>query len=147
MPIASNQPLHGAAARRKSKSTKATTAKQRPSKKGKSVISMDKNLNLSPKGKKSAAQFAAEKKPANAKQKCVVAVYYLRDIVGLTAISVSSIYTFFKALGWPLPANLKNMLSQAGTDGWLDTSNFEEIQLTTIGENLVEHSLPPKEKT
>jgi len=112
-------------------------------KKSKLIISMDKSLNLSPSGKKSAAEFAAEKQPSNSPHKCVVAAYYLREFIG-DKVSVSSIYTFFKALGWPLPADLKNKLSQAGTAGWLDTSDFEDIKITPIGENLVEHTLPAK---
>ncbi|MGQ0661962.1 hypothetical protein [Sphingosinicella sp.] len=115
---------------------------KKTSKKSKSIISMDKTLNLSPSGKKSAVQFATEKKPSNSRQKCVVAAYYLREFVENDKVSVSSIYTFFKTLGWPLPADLKNMLSQAGTAGWLDTSDFEDIKITPIGENLIEHDLP-----
>jgi hypothetical protein len=106
---------------------------------------MDKSLNLSPAGKKSAAEFMAEKSPANAMQKGVVSVYYLRDVVGLEKVSVSAVYTVFKTLGWPLPANLRNKLQQAGSKGWLDTSDSEDIRLTSMGENLVEHQLPPKQ--
>lgn len=113
-------------------------------KKAKSIIALDKTLNLSPSGKKSAAQFAAEKSPSNVKQKCVVAVYYLRDILEVAKISVSGVYTVFKTLGWVVPADLKNTLQQAGTEGWLDTSDAEDIKLTSMGENLIEHSLPPK---
>lgn len=120
------------------------TSTKKPSKKAKSIISMDKNLNFSPSGKTSAVEFAAEKEPSSSKQKCVVAIYYLREFINIDKISVSAVHTFFKALGWPLPANLKNMLSQAGSAGWLDTADFEDIKITPIGENLVEHSLPAK---
>ena len=113
-------------------------------KKAKPIISMDKSLNLAPSGKKNAGQFAAEKQPANLLHKCVVAAYYLREFIDGEKVTVSGVYTFFKALGWPLPADLKNKLSQAGTAGWLDTSDFEDIKITPIGENLVEHSLPAK---
>jgi hypothetical protein len=113
-------------------------------KKSKTLISMDKSLNLSPSGKTSGAEFAAKKEPSNSRHKCVVAAYYLREFIELEKISVSSVHTFFKAMAWPLPANLKNMLSQAGTAGWLDTSDFEDIKITPMGENLVEHSLPAK---
>jgi hypothetical protein len=105
---------------------------------------MDKSLNLSPGGKPSAAQFAAEKKPSNVKQKCVVAVYYLRETLGLDKVTASAVHTFFKTLNWPLPADLKNALQQAGSAGWLDTADAADIKLTSMGENLVEHKLPPK---
>jgi hypothetical protein len=37
-------------------------------------------------------------------------------------------------------------LHQAGTSGWLDTSDSEDIKITSSGENLVEHDLPGKAK-
>lgn len=122
------------------------SAKPKSSKKAKSIISMDKTLNLTPPGKKSAVDFATEKVPSSVTQKCVVAIYYLRETLAQPAISVSSVYTFFKTLGWPVPSDLKNTLQQAGTKGWLDTKDGEDIKLTSMGENLVEHSLPPKPK-
>ena len=124
----------------------AAPSKTKTTKKAKTFISMDKTLNLSPSGKKSAALFAGEKAPANVKQKSVVAVYYLRDILEVEAVSTSGVYTFFKTLSWPVPADLKNTLQQAGTEGWLDTADSDNIKLTSMGENLVEHQLPPKAK-
>jgi len=111
-------------------------------KKAKTVISMDKNLNLSPQGKRSAAQFAAEKAPSNVKQKGVVAIFYLREIITLSKVNVQAVFTFFKHVQWPVPADLRNILHQAGTEGWLDTADGEDLKLTSMGENLVEHQLP-----
>lgn len=128
---------------------KAKAAKQpkaKAAKKGKTVISMDKSLNLLPKGKETAVQFAAAKSPSNVMQKCVVATYYLRDVIELEKVTVQAVLTFFKTVQWPVPADLKNTLQQAGTAGWLDTANSEDIKLTSAGENLVEHSLPAKPK-
>jgi hypothetical protein len=119
--------------------------KAKAGKKSKSIISMDKSLNLSPPGKQSGTDFAAEKAPTNAMQKCVVAVYYLRDFIGLEKVSVQAVFTFFKALGWPIPADLKNTLQKAGSEGWLDTADGEDIKLTSMGENVVEHDLPLKQ--
>jgi len=137
----------GAVASAKGNASPASPSKSKTSRKAKSIITMDKSLNLSPSGKISAMQFATGKAPQNANQKCVVAVYYLRDIIEIDAISVSAVYTFFKTLAWPVPSDLKNTLQQAGTKGWLDTKDSEDIRLTSMGENLVEHSLPPKAKT
>lgn len=126
--------------------TTTMPSKGKGTKKAKSIISMDKSLNLSPSGKTSAAAFAAEKKPTNAMQKSVVAVYYLRETLGMSAVTVSAVYTFFKTLSWPVPADMRNALQKAGSEGWLDTKNSEDIKLTSMGENLVEHSLPAKPK-
>jgi hypothetical protein len=125
----------------------AATARAKGSKKpAKTVLSMDKSLNLSPSGKESAAQFGEKKSPSNVKEKCVVAVYYLRDVIGMEKVSVQAVFTYFKHLKWPVPADLKNTLQQAGSDGWLDTASAEDIKLTSLGENLVEHDLPAKTK-
>jgi hypothetical protein len=126
--------------------TPSNTPRPRGSKKAKTIISMDKNLNLSPSGKVSAVQFATEKSPTNVMQKCVVAVYYLRDTIEVEKVTAQAVFTFFKHLNWPVPADLKNTLQQAGTAGWLDTANSEDIKLTSLGENLVEHNLSGKVK-
>lgn len=118
--------------------------KPKTSKKSKSVLKQIKELNLHPDGKESASVFCSKKSPTNVKQKCVVSVYYLRDIVGLDKVSVDHVYTFFKSVGWPVPSDLPNTLQQAGTAGWLDTSDGQAILITTTGENLVEHQLPTK---
>lgn len=116
----------------------------RASKKTKSIIAMDKTLNLSPSGKKSALQFQEEKSPTSVLQKCVVAAYYLREILEIDSVSVSAVLTFFKTVGWKVPADLRNTLQQAGTKGWLDTADGEDIKITSMGENLIEHDLSAK---
>jgi hypothetical protein len=37
-------------------------------------------------------------------------------------------------------------MQQAGTEGWLDTSVNTDIKIATHGENLIEHTLPKKDK-
>lgn len=120
----------------------ASKSKSKSGKKSKSVLKADKNLDLFPKDKSTAEDFCDIKKPTNVRQKCVVAVYYLRDIIELEKISTDHVYTFFKTVGWPVPSDLKNTLQQAGTETWLDTADGSDIKLTTNGENLVEHQLP-----
>jgi hypothetical protein len=137
---------HAAPASSKGSPSAASSPKPKASKKAKSMIAMDKSLNLSPSGKVSASDFANSKSPQTVMHKCVVAVYYLRDTIEMEAITVSAVYTFFKTLGWPIPSDLRNTLQQAGTKGWLDTKDSEDIKLTSMGENLIEHSLPPKPK-
>jgi hypothetical protein len=119
------------------------SVKSKTSKKSKTVISMDKTLNLAPQGKPSAAAFAEEKKPSNVVQKSVVAAYYLRDVVGVK-VTPQGVFTFFKFVQWPAPTDMKNTLQQAGSAGWLDTADSEDIKITSSGENLVEHNMPSK---
>lgn len=124
----------------KSQVTKGT----QPKAKTKLSLVIMKDLNLRPQGKKSFIDFAKEKQPASYEQKCTVAAYYLEKVLGVKGICVNHIYTCFKDASWRVPADLKNKLSVTGTKGWLDTSNREDIKLTTRGDNLIEHDLPPK---
>ncbi|GLQ58059.1 hypothetical protein [Devosia nitrariae] len=142
---ANHAPAQPAAAPLAAPKTKSAS-NGKSSRKSKSIISMDKSLNLSPSGKQSAVQFGGEKSPSNVIQKSVVAVYYLRHVIELEKVTVEGVFTFFKTLSWPVPADLKNTLQQAGTHGFLDTSISQDIRLTSLGENLVEHELPAKVK-
>lgn len=123
-----------------------TNSKSRSTKKTKTVLSMDKDLNLHPSDKQSAREFLESKNPSNVKEKCVAAVYYLGRILNIDKISTSMVYTTFKDLQWKVPSDIRNTLQQAGTAGWLDTKDSDDIKLTVNGENLVEHDLPPTSK-
>lgn len=111
----------------------------------KSRPSIIKDLNLRPNGKKDFPSFVAEKQPTDNYEKCTVAVYYLNQELGLESVSVDHVFTCYKAVGWRLPASLQNALALTShRKGWLDTSDFKNIKLTTHGENFVEHDLPHK---
>lgn len=114
--------------------------------KGKPSYSVIKDLNLKPKSKISLIDFAADKKPSSHKEKCVVCTHYLNRTLEIKNININHIYTCYKDAGWKVPKNFKNMLHQAGADGWLDTKDGNNLLVTPIGENLVEHDLPKKEK-
>ncbi len=116
--------------------TPADGAKAKASKKTKTIISMDKNFNLNLAVRLRRFNVATEKSPSTVLQKCVVAVYYLRDTIEMEKVTAQAVFTFFKNLSWPVPTDLKNTLQQAGTAGWLDTADGEDIKLTSLGENL-----------
>jgi hypothetical protein len=129
----------------KKKTAKKTAAMKKGHTKGKvkSTPSIVKDLNLKPKGEEPFDAFAGDKKPASNHEKCAVSVYYLRQKLGLSQVSADHVYTCFKHMKWRVPANLPNALQvTASVRGWLDTSNMEDIKVTTIGENLIEHDLP-----
>jgi len=128
-----------------SKKTVAIKSQKRPGS-AKLSYSIIKDLILKPKSKKSFRDFASEKKPANHKEKCVVCIYYLIKILEMSNININFIYTCYKDINWKGPKDFKNMLHQAGTEGWLDTKDGNNLLVTAIGENLVEHDLPHKEK-
>lgn len=131
--------------RRKKAATKKKASKSGGKKK--SSLSIEKDLNLKPRGKKSFNDFVAEKQPNANHEKCTVAVYYLRHELSLEAVGASHVFTCFKHMQWRVPANLPNTLAwTASNKGLLDTRKMDDIKVTTIGENLVEHDLPAKPK-
>lgn len=127
--------------RRISKKTKSPGKSTRTTAKSKNSYTVVKDLVLTPSGKQSFQDFYNEKKPRSVKKKCVVCVYYLSNTIELN-VSISHIFTCFKTAGWRLPANLKNMLHQAASEGWLDTKDQDNIKMTPIGDNLIEQDLP-----
>ena len=128
------------------KTSSKAKSKTKSTRKTKTSYKQIKELNLYPNEKPSAQDFVAEKQPTTKKQQCVVAVYYLLEILEIDKVNIDHVYTFFKSCHWELPANLSNMMHQAGSAGWLDTADSEEIKLTPMGENLVEHELPKEQK-
>lgn len=133
------------------KSAKRKAVKRKPSrgkgKKPKNTLSIVKDLNLKPKGKKSFREFADQKKPKSLQEKCTVAVYYLQhQHGGVQAITAAHVFTCFKHMPWRVPSDLPNTLAYiASQKGWLDTADMQNIRTTTHGENRVEHDLPKKE--
>lgn len=129
------------------KKTKKKTSSKKGKVKVKRSLTIVKDLNLKPKEKKSLDEFAGGKKPNSHYEKSTVAAYYLKHELGLAAVTESHIYTCFKHMKWRIPANLSNALAYtASHHGWLDTSNLQDIKVTTMGENLVEHDLPKKKE-
>ena len=124
----------------------AKSTKSGSSKKSKTILRQVKDLELRPKGKPSAVDFANSKQPTNMKQKATLAVYYVSRVLEIDAVSVGHVYTFFKELNWPTPSDLANTLQQAGSEGWLDTADAENLRVTTRGENLIDHQLPAEKK-
>ena len=144
IPVEQNQGRSGSPVKPRVKRSKS---KSKTTKGSKVIIKQIKDLNLRPKGKQSARDFVAEKTPTNQKQKGVVALYYLLSILELDKASVDHICTVFKDVRWPAPTDLLNTLQQAGSEGWLDTSDSTDIKITPIGENVVEHDLPKSKKS
>ncbi len=137
--------------RTKKKAAGSGKAKGKAKRTVKAPLSMVKELNLKPKGKTSLDDFVEAKKPNSIYEKCTVAAYYLKNELSLAAASANHVFTCFKHMKWRVPADLLNSLAYtASRFGWLDTSDRDNIGVTTMGENLIEHDLPrsktPKKK-
>jgi len=128
--------------------SKKVKAKRNPvkksSKKGSLTLSIVKTLNLRPSGKKSLSDFVKEKSPDSNEKKCLVATYYLKNTLK-QQVGLNCIYTCFKSENWRIPANLKmTLLVLSSRRGWLDTSDSNDIKVTTHGENFIEHDMTEK---
>lgn len=152
--VTDEQAVDGAAAtttrsRRRRKTTAKTasgnvTSKTTPRPKT-TAPTLDKTLNLRPKGKQAFVDFAKAKSPDNANERNLVAVYYLEKTAGVGKVNVNQVYTAYKEAGWRLPALPRNSLQvTASTKGWLNTSDMDAITVTPSGENHVDHDLPAK---
>jgi hypothetical protein len=129
-------------ARNKASGRSATAKTKRP----KNAPRLLKELNFVPgDGKPSLKDFIATKTPANLFEKCTVVVYYFINHLAVRAVSLDHVFTAFKAMEWRLPNDLRNIVQQTGSKGWLDTSKSSDIKLTPRGDNLVEHDLPRRQ--
>lgn len=118
---------------------------QQPKRKRTKGPTVQKDLDLRPKGKTSLVEFAESKEPKNNDDKNVVSVYYLRRIADIEAVSVDHVFTCYRAMRWREPADLATSLRlTASKKGFLDTSTRKDIKLTPTGRNHVDHDLPPK---
>ena len=128
---------------RSSRKNSGTQSKRKAARKQTLNPSLSKNLNLRPSGKPSFKEFAESKQPGTNLARCVVSVYYLKNVLDHEHVTVNDVYTCFKDRGWRVPADLRNTLQSAASHkAWLDTSDIENIQLVPGGENLVEYDLP-----
>jgi hypothetical protein len=134
--------------RRAARRKKATPAKTgTPGRRTSHAMTISKDLNLAPGGKKSFKLFAEEKRPTTQHDRSVVSVYWLEQIAGHSPISVSDVYTCYRHAGWKVPSNMSNGLAvTANRKGFFDTSDLRAIRLKAHGINRVEQDLPKAQK-
>lgn len=91
--------------------------------------------------------FYEERSPRNGFERNTVFVYFLEKKKGASEIGVDHIYSCHKNVGVPVPGALKqNLYDTAHVKNWINTNDVNNIKITTLGENLVEHTLPVKPK-
>ena len=90
--------------------------------------------------------FTAEKQPRSASEMVAVVAYYLAELAPESersqSINVDTAKRYFKMAGFPLPAMLKNTLTNAAAAGYLENVSRGEYRLNPVGYNLVVHRLP-----
>jgi hypothetical protein len=111
-------------------------------------VTLVKELDLAPKGKKSFKDFVAEKRPTTQHDRSAVAMYWLAEIAGISPISVAHVYTCYRNVsGWTVPNNMTNSLAvTAHRKGYFDTADGADIKLMPQGINRVEQELPQATK-
>ena len=99
---------------------------------------------MRPSGKTSLVAFVEDKQPKYHNEKQTVILHWLTHEAGLAeGVTVDHVNTCYVEAKWARPADLENNLQvNANKKGWLDTSDMENIKLTTRGEDLVQHELP-----
>lgn len=113
--------------------------------KSKETISIDKDLNLREKGKKSFKDFYDEKQPKSAMDFNTVAIYYLSQILELDNISAKQVYTCYKEVAKrPPDAFIQSLRDTASVKGFIDSADVENLKIPSRGINFVEHDLPAK---
>ena len=128
--------------------TKKTAGRRSVGTKTKQSFSIDKELDLVKGGSQPFTEFAESKKPTSQQEKCLVSVYWLTHLShSKKLVTLEQVYTCFKHAGWAVPANLPNALAQAGSKGWLDSKNRNDLKLVVQGENHIEHSMPAQPKS
>jgi hypothetical protein len=121
---------------------------KKPKRRTASAPKQVKDLQLSPKGKTSLKDFAAEKKPATNHDRNVLSVYYLFKTADVAPISIDHVYTCYREMSWRVPADLANSLAMtASKKRFLDTADLQDIKLMHRGEEHVELDLPATQKS
>jgi hypothetical protein len=111
-------------------------------------VTVLRDLDLAPKGKKSLKAFVEEKQPKTQHDKNAISVYYLTEIAKVGPVTTSHVFTCYRDMpDWRVPANVANSLAlTTNRKRFLDTSDMQNITVTPTGMNYVEHDLPPKKK-
>ncbi len=76
-----------------------------------------------------------------------MSIHYLAHVAEVTPVTVDHVFTCYRDMSWPIPANLGNSLAvTANRKRFLDTADLQNIRLTSRGLNRVEQELPKVKK-
>lgn len=105
-------------------------------------VAHDTQIDLFPEGKQSFKDFATEKAPSSNDERYAVAVYWILRVAGLPTATVAQVMSCFMAVDWRLPSDPVNAGSQSRKAGFLSSAKSEDLQVSSIGMNLVKSDLP-----
>jgi len=132
--VLGEQPLGSAA--------KKTKVKSKGSKESYSVV---KDLNLTSPTHGRLRDFFAKYEVKTAPDHNLIFVYFMQHKLGITGITPAHLYTCYRAVEAKVPGALRqSAFNTAKRKGWLDTSDMDDIRVTTPGENYMLHDFPKK---
>lgn len=75
-------------------------------------------------------------------EQVLVVTYYMQHSMGMSAIGLGPVRTALKDVSKPLPVDLRSTVrNMKKQKAWLSWSKQDAMQVTTIGENYVEHDI------
>ncbi|MBF4512287.1 hypothetical protein ITJ66_07265 [Plantibacter sp. VKM Ac-2885] len=138
-------PAAGATTEQNPDTAKPEQKKSTPKKSKPASVNPDKQLELSPHGKQSFADFVAEKKPQTHMEKYTAAVFWILEIAEQPKATIAQIVTCYHSQKWNLPTDVRNTASQAGKKELDNSEGLDDIRLSNLGRNLIT-GLPQAEK-
>lgn len=108
------------------------------------AVTQDKSVELAPADAPSWMDFAAEKAPGNANEKYTVATYWLTEVANVPPATIGKVVYLFIAAKWSIPADPRNKASVAGSSGYIDSGDTNNLKVTALGTALVLNDLPRK---
>lgn len=125
----------------------AVSARQRKKRKA-PTMSLVKELNLRPEGKKPLREFYSEKQPSSQEKKIALFVYYMVHELEVADINPNHVFTCFKHVEARPPKDLPQIIrNTASRWAWIDNADSNNIKITNHGESFVEHDLPENSTT
>jgi len=112
------------------------------------AYAINKDLDLYGKsGKQKLVDFYREKRPSTAIERNTVFVYYLKNILGYSPVTLADVYTCYSALkseGVRSPGSFKQSIADTSSRkyGYIDAKNMEDLGIPLRGTQFVEHDLP-----
>lgn len=105
------------------------------------------NLDLRPVGKESLKDFYQKYQEYGIKssfEKNVLYVYYLENVLWITAITMDHIFTCYKETEQKIPLLYQSLIDTKNAKGWIDLSDMGAIKTTRKWTNYIEFDIKEK---
>ncbi len=79
-------------------------------------------------------------------QKVTLFIYFLEKKLNISSITLNHLYTCYKIINAPLPKALQQAVRDAKQKTWLSHDDWNDLKVTHMGENAVEHEFGKAEK-